>query len=137
MFEWSDEYAIGNEMIDAEHQVFFGLIRAFHEALSDETDNTRLSRLLTEVSLYAKFHFRSEENLMENMKYPDAKAHRKKHLDILQALTEHMLALDNGRYAARDVNRFLIDCIQHVAIDDHKLSEYIQHASINHEAGLA
>lgn len=137
MFEWSDEYAIGNDMIDAEHQVFFGLIRAFHEALSDEADNTRLSRLLTEVSLYARFHFRSEENLMENIKYPELAHHRKKHHGILQALTEHMLALENGRYAARDVNRFLIDCIQHVAIDDHRLSEYIQQASASGETSLA
>jgi hemerythrin len=68
MLDWSHDYEIGNPKIDFEHHIFFGLIKEFHNARLNESDRERLGRILEEVALYARFHFRSEENLMKDIR---------------------------------------------------------------------
>lgn len=123
---WDKKYSIGHERIDHEHQVFLDLIH--NVALAGEVDTPReeILRLLTELKLYAEFHFFSEENIMLNVKYPDYEKHRNTH-ELLLANLE----IKRHEYILNDTNlselvTFLFDWfVLHTTIEDKKIAAYI------------
>ncbi|MEY4684620.1 MAG: hypothetical protein RLZ25_1079, partial [Pseudomonadota bacterium] len=70
MLHWTDEYKIGNDRIDFEHHIFLNLVIDFQNARVAGAPKEKLERILDEIALYARFHFRSEENMMVDMLYP-------------------------------------------------------------------
>lgn len=127
MLEWNDGYLIGNERIDFEHRTFFGLVTDFQKARINEADKKTLAGLLEEIALYAKFHFRSEENVMEQLHYPDLENHRKEHYQLVEVLSNKMLGLEMDLYSAKDIEDFLVEWfVGHTSKVDRKIVEYQQ-----------
>ena len=123
---WNKNYSIGHERIDHEHKVFLDLIH--NVSLADETDTPReqILRLLTEVKLYAEFHFFSEENIMLNVEYPDYEQHVNAHKLLLAnlELKRHEYILNNTDL--KELVEFLFDWfVQHTTIEDKKIAAYI------------
>ena len=82
---WRESYASGNEIIDHEHQQLFAQTNALLRTLFNEKPDPallheQLNRLLQSVAS----HFASEEQILEELGYPDREAHRLKHLGLLQ-----------------------------------------------------
>ena len=69
---WKDEYSVGNELLDAQHQ---GLLDLVNRLDGDEP----LDRLLVELAGYAEKHFRDEEDLIEAAGYPDLIQQKNQH----------------------------------------------------------
>ena len=82
---WGPQYAVGNEMIDHQHQVFVDLIRSSSDAIDRRRSEESVRRSLEELVLYAKFHFFAEESMMINSGYPDSESHMKEHAQVLSA----------------------------------------------------
>ena len=126
MMEWHDRLLIGNERIDFEHRIFFHLIRNYAEARLAGEPVERLIRILDEVALYARFHFKSEENLMIDVGYPGLREHKELHLRLIDELSNNLAGLKLGLYPAERVEQFLVDWfVAHIANDDTRLSQYI------------
>lgn len=127
MLEWSDALLIGNERIDFEHHTFFGLVADFQKARINQADKKTLTGLLEEIALYAKFHFRSEENVMEQMRYPDLENHRKDHYHLIEVLSNKMLGLEMDLYSAKEIEDFLVEWfVGHTSRVDKKIAQYQQ-----------
>lgn len=80
---WKQEYSVGNEAIDADHQGLFDLVRELAEA--DITDGL-LNSILVRLENYAAGHFSREEALMEKMGYPGFEEHKKQHQAFVEWL---------------------------------------------------
>ena len=86
--KWGKQYSVGNEAIDRQHQVFIDLIRSTSGAIDSHRSKEFVRRGLEELTLYAKFHFFSEEALMINSNYPGYESHRQEHIELLSAFEE-------------------------------------------------
>jgi len=125
MLEWTDRFLIGHERIDFEHRTFFGLVVDFQKARINEADKKTLAGLLEEIALYAKFHFRSEENVMEQLRYPELENHRKEHYQLVEVLSNKMLGLEMDLYSAKDIEDFLVEWfVGHTSKVDRKIVQY-------------
>ncbi len=64
-FIWLDEYLIGNETIDQQHQYLFDLANLIVESKSTSI----LTKHIMSLFKYVREHFRDEEVLMKKMGY--------------------------------------------------------------------
>jgi hemerythrin len=125
MLEWSDKYLIGIPRVDFEHETFFGLVSDFEKARLENADKNRLLGILEEIALYAKFHFRSEENVMEALGYPGLEDHKDKHMQLIDDLSNKILGLTLNSISPEKIEGFLVDWfLQHTANEDKKIAEF-------------
>jgi hemerythrin len=125
MLEWSRDYLIGIDRIDFEHEAFFSLIRDFQAARLRHAGKRELQNMLEEIGLYAKFHFRSEENVMEALDYPGLEAHRQKHWDLIESLSNIMVAYSIDSATPERIEEFLVNWfLEHTSKEDRKIAEF-------------
>lgn len=128
MLKWNEEYSIGNDRIDFEHRTFLGLVNEFQLARQGGAGKSKLARMLREIALYAKFHFCSEENVMDDIGYPDLQAHRLQHYNLIEVLSNKMLGLDMDQYEPEEIERFLVGWfVNHVTHEDSQIGDFIRH----------
>lgn len=131
MFEWKDEYAIGNGAIDEQHQRLFELGRQVHELLTvkrgaDKYDD--LMDLIKELKDYTVYHFEFEEGMMEAAGYPNLDIHEQEHRKFIQKLedlsTQDLDAFQNK--IAFEMLGFVANWIErHILDTDFKYKEYV------------
>ena len=63
--EWSEEYAVGIEEVDAQHQALLGMINALSANINTDQEPDVTRDLLFKLSDYTRFHFSLEERLMD------------------------------------------------------------------------
>ena len=73
--DWSEELAIGDAQVDAQHRRLFELVHELATAIA-------LDYGLDELLRYSFEHFADEEALMERIGYPDLAEHRQWHGEL-------------------------------------------------------
>lgn len=127
MINWDTAYTVGNNQIDFEHQIFLNLVNSFQAYRLAGASSGKLINKLREIALYAKFHFCSEENLMEDVGYPELETHRNSHYHLCEILSNKMLGFEMGTYTAESVETFLIEWfVSHVTHEDVKIERFIR-----------
>ncbi len=65
-FHWDQHFETGLEMVDQQHHALVDLINRFGESLTerDNVSPAEIEDLFNELTAYAKYHFREEEELM-------------------------------------------------------------------------
>ena len=86
MFEWIPEIAIGNEVIDNEHKHLIKLLNTAYEAI--DIDNIAVTLILDELLEYTQYHFKHEEELMEELNYPYLEQHKSEHAEFCRIIFE-------------------------------------------------
>jgi hemerythrin-like metal-binding protein len=90
-------------ILDEQHQVFFDILKSLKELMLSGQGMVGVPALLCNLAGYARFHFPTEENLMERYKYPLRDSHGVehrlfiKHLRKLLAIIRKRRFLDFGR----------------------------------------
>ncbi len=105
---WKESYSVGNEEIDCEHKVFVTIIQRIHESVRDG-DHRRVARLFAELVKYADFHFLSEENIMHDVGYPEADAHRAEHCKLLATLRSKLDGIRAGKEVVAEIVPFVLE----------------------------
>jgi hemerythrin len=127
MLQWSDSYSMGHERIDFEHRIFLGLLNEYQTARRDGGAKEGLLRILNEIASYARFHFLSEENLMEDIRYPQLDEHKHLHKTLIEALGNMRLGLEYDLMTAARIEQSLLDCFsQHFIVEDGKIGRYVK-----------
>ena len=127
MIKWDDHYLIGVQRIDFEHHIFLDLINSFNTARLDGENIGTLINILEELALYAKFHFKSEENMMKRIHYPELVEHQKLHYQLIDELGMKMFGIQTKLYSPKDVEEFLVNWfVNHVTHEDTKISAFIK-----------
>ena len=86
--QWSPEFSIGIEEIDAEHKKLLEILNQFHDAVEAGLGKDALSKVLDELILYVGYHFSHEEELFFGANYPGAERHRLLHRALTTTVTE-------------------------------------------------
>ncbi len=86
-FEWSKAVETGHDQIDSEHMKLFDLLSTLNKIVNGSV-NDSITSVIGELKLYTVNHFRSEELLMESIKYEDIHIHKKSHAWFIQKLEQ-------------------------------------------------
>ena len=112
--EWTEQYSVGNPLVDAYHHIFFQMVDEFRTALGEQSSQAMEERIGFLVD-YTLMHFDSEEKLMEKAGYPDLEPHKEQH----HQFRDQMLALqakyraDPGAVEAEQVLLLVQDWFAH------------------------
>lgn len=121
---WQDDYAIGHEKLDAQHQELFRLAGAVF-AIEDPIEQMdEMRRILHNLYEYMRYHFKDEENVMREVGYPDLERHQGLHRELISAMNDILRASTDLMQLevnlADLMNRWLLE---HIGTEDHKVAE--------------
>lgn len=125
--EWDKKFEVGHERIDFEHQIFLSLIGDLSKEIDSYNSPVRRLRILKEIRLYAEFHFVSEENIMEDHRYPDLPAHHTAHQYLLSQLNDKIYAATREVESPEEILQFLFEWFAlHTTQEDKKLVGFLK-----------
>lgn len=79
---WSDYLSVGVPEMDVEHQQFISRVNDVNKAIVEAENKATVTHLLDLMLMEATRHFLHEQQLLEQWKYPEAKAHAEKHAQL-------------------------------------------------------
>jgi hemerythrin-like metal-binding protein len=121
---WKDEYALGIQEIDKQHETLLGFITEFEKAVEGRAHWNTVQPLVARAREFLKFHFAVEEALMQIVAYPRFVAHRAEH----QFITEQFAMLEQ-RVLRQEMNAQLLPSahswlFRHSIDSDHPFAGY-------------
>lgn len=130
---WKDDYKIGVELIDQQHEELFKRLGDFIVTVRSDGDNEQkkieVEKTLNFMSEYVVTHFNAEEALQKKYNYPDYENHHKIHEDFKAEIAEFQKKYKKNDYDEDFVlefsGRLLTWLINHVASTDQDISEHI------------
>jgi hemerythrin len=78
-YELTQDLLTGNQLIDSEHRQLFDAINALMDACAQGAGRTKISETVQFLNSYVSKHFRDEEQLQLQSKYPGYNAHHTFH----------------------------------------------------------
>lgn len=90
MLEWRDEYRIGIEEVDAEHQALIDMINGACRLMDPAASNEGLELALGEIHAVCTAHFALEEKDMRLCSYPQLAEHKADHERLLDDIRDLM-----------------------------------------------
>jgi len=86
--KWSDVFATGIAAIDEQHRMIFKMSEDFRAALDSGQGERVYGALLESLDLYARTHFRFEEECMDRYQCPVAEKNKQAHAKFVEVLQE-------------------------------------------------
>ena len=125
---WKDEYSVGVEKIDRQHRHLFEIINKLIDRSGSSSDSALVSETLTEMLNYAKEHFTTEEELMQEYGYPEIESHKEQHIYFFKTTAELSInALNNQSMVSREIVEFLkLWLTLHILKCDMKYKEFFK-----------
>lgn len=105
--EWYSSLETGNVDVDLQHKFFVNIINRIDANIDDSEDTCRSHDLLMELKKYAEFHFCSEENIAKHLKLSGLNLHQKKHIELLDEISNYEKEIKSGTKSLREFMKFL------------------------------
>ena len=80
-FEWKDDYETGDSTVDEQHKYLFKLANSLMV-----TRVLDCKPIIMELYEYTRVHFKDEEAIMAEFKYPALDDHKKLHINLISNL---------------------------------------------------
>lgn len=135
-FEWKEEYNLGINKIDEQHQNFFIIANKASE-LADKPDASReeLVTIIGELLNYSLYHLSTEEELFYSLSYPDKEPHIEAHNafriksgQFIGQTAEEETSMND---LASDVSNFVINWLTgHILVVDKKYASFFKEHGI-------
>ena len=129
--EWDSRFSIGIPQIDAQHKQLILMTNKLYKACQYSGDSAKeqFRATIREAVGYIRYHFTSEEKIMERIEYPGMEDHKREHRDFIQEVLEQVKDFEEGkRFVPHMFVRFLRDWVlSHIALTDTYLGEYLLH----------
>lgn len=126
---WSPDYAVGIAEVDAQHHALIDMINALSSGIGTEQEDTNTRMMLDRLADYTRFHFSTEEQLMEKQPLdPDFKArHRGEHAYFIGVLRDFTRDFENGRskISAPLVEYLVHWLLHHIVVTDREMGKLL------------
>jgi hemerythrin len=127
--EWKDRYSVGIPLIDEQHKKLLEMTNELFLACNYSTDSgkAQFKKTAHDAVAYVKFHFATEEKIMELTAYPALESHKKEHADFVRKVFDDVKAFEQGRpLIPNQFVRYLKDWVlSHIAITDSKMGNFL------------
>jgi hemerythrin-like metal-binding protein len=128
-FEWDDQYSVGIRLIDEQHRELIRKTGVLYEnSQRGQESKDGVLRALRATAEYARYHFTTEELLLEKLGYPGLPNHQGLHGEFIRKIWTQIHNLEAGSpLFPRAFVRYLRDWAwTHVAFIDRKYALYFQ-----------
>lgn len=123
--QWSEEYSVHNETIDAEHRKLFELAHRVEAAANKAANRSEVKEILAEFFNYMRVHFAHEEEYMKSIGYPELPNHKEIHKDF----TRNVASLVKNSHSINDLKENLLIIardwlVGHIMQEDKRIEEW-------------
>lgn len=129
LLEWTDECSVGVPILDKHHKKIHSLIGELGNSQLP-VYSERFHQILKELLDYSTYHFKYEEDLLDQCGYPctDRDKHLKEHEDFIEDITEFLLeAVERNPELPARVLKFLeIWMYHHIMKSDKQYQPFLQ-----------
>jgi hemerythrin len=87
-FVWNPDLSVGIEKIDNQHKKLFEIVDQLTEACNERRGKEEVGNVLNFLKGYVVEHFRDEEGVMLQYKYPKFLAHKQIHVDFTKTVED-------------------------------------------------
>ncbi len=124
---WTPALSVGIGSIDEQHKVLVKLINELHTAMRQRQGNTVMADVLGRLKDYTVKHFKYEEKLFEQHRYPEADTHSQVHSKLVEQVLDFAEAFRTGRATvSMDLLRFLKSWLtDHIMGTDKKYTPFL------------
>jgi hemerythrin len=84
--EWNEQYSVGVDSVDYEHQNLIDMINMIYAELGDKRDIAEIEKAMGDVHAEICAHFALEERLMREADYAEYYAHKNDHEELLDQI---------------------------------------------------
>ena len=129
LIEWCNDFKIGIEEVDFEHQDLVELINESYRAAKDENSTTDIMDFLGDIFSQISAHFALEEKVMRDMNYDQYEDHKDDHERLLDSIRDIMddymdvSAMDEEQFGER-LNKWFT---QHFSTMDARMHKFLHH----------
>ncbi|MFA7552773.1 MAG: bacteriohemerythrin [Spongiibacteraceae bacterium] len=129
-FIWSEEFELGIDIIDHQHQRIVAYINQTYAISSSNHSalgSTDVKTILASLVDYTLSHFAFEEALMEEAEYPDLSEHQLAHHQFSELIENFKLRFEQGEDVSQQLARVLQHwLIQHIMTEDKCYAELVK-----------
>lgn len=128
--EWSDSFSVGVALIDEQHKELVNLTNDLYGVCDKGEVAAREMFYLAvkKAAAYVRYHFSTEEQIMERVEYPKLQEHKQEHASFAQEVLDNVKKLEEGKFIMpiQFVN-FLRDWIlTHIAVMDTDMGNFLK-----------
>ncbi|HEB51602.1 MAG TPA: bacteriohemerythrin [Desulfobulbus sp.] len=126
-FPWKDQYSLNISEIDEQHRMLVGMIDRLHTAMAEGKGKSVLDEIINELYNYTKFHFITEERLMDEYDYPGFAEHKREHKELIGKVLAMMERHKKSTLGlSSDLSIMLQEWLNsHILETDKKYSEFL------------
>lgn len=127
---WSNQFALGDPLIDEQHKEFFTIAQKAHNLHTIQNDKEKvleLRKLMTELFKYINFHFDTEEIFMRNINYPHMDEHlllHKRMKDKLNFINFNLMNMEISQAERRLYHFVQTIFVEHITHEDMKVVKF-------------
>ena len=126
---WQPAYSVGIGLIDEQHKTLIGLANKLFDSCLDGKDSAHsaFAQTIHELVDYVKYHFGTEEKVMERINYPGFKGHKEEHIEFIRQVLGKVEVFKSGKlFVPLTFAYFLRDwVVNHIAVCDRKLGTHL------------
>ncbi len=128
ILNWDGTLATGVESVDVQHEELFRVINSMYDKAADGWEKNALVEGLDSLRSYARYHFKTEENLLNKHGYPGLDAHKMEHQIFIDHIEEMALRpLDVMQDTLEELQSFLLTwLIRHIQRTDLRFAAFLK-----------
>jgi len=128
--KWTSDLSVGVEHIDAQHKIWFEKADQLFQAGKSGKAKETISQIFDFLEDYTKFHFKDEEEYMEQIKYPDLDKQINAHRNFERKLANLKKEYQESGYNIAliiNANKMIVDWLtQHISTMDKQIGVYVK-----------
>jgi len=114
MFQWEEKYSVGIQSIDNQHKEIFKYLNELLQAMKEGKAENVTTRIVLELTKYAKIHFQKEEFFFQRFNYSETIEHMREHQLFIEKVESFKSEFKAGKITLTfELLSFLKDWIDH------------------------
>lgn len=130
--KWSDDFKVGNEQIDREHQLIVEKYAMLYDLMKEGKGHDYYGQLLLFLTDYIEFHFTNEEKIQQEVGYLGQLRHKKLHDAFKAEVAKIIEKQQDSQISNAELIRFNLFLknwlIYHILIEDRAMVENLKHS---------
>ena len=128
LIEWNEDLILGVSELDKEHKLLTDRVNEIIKHANNNSLDYVADEAVSDLLYATRRHFSHEEELMEDIDYPDREIHMAVHKKLMVDLSEKVdvLTLDKDRDTMQTVKFFKDWLIDHIQKDDTELATFVR-----------
>ena len=125
---WNESFSVGIPLLDSQHMELIRIINKLIDSKDVKVDSEAISETLLNMTNYAMFHFKTEEEYLKEHGYPEFESHKKEHTGFRkQTIAFCTDTMANKDTIPDEILNFLKDwLVHHILVSDMKYKEFFE-----------